>query len=98
MADEKQKLPPKTDDHVLEVSLRHVMLAFGGLVIGTLTVSAGIIFTRDYARYRRQKAILDLAKQLLTTMQQDGGDIKSWKNVGKGLGVFRSFDYPKKHA
>lgn len=25
-------------------------------------------------------------------------DVKSWKEVGKGLGIFKFFDYPKKHA
>jgi hypothetical protein len=77
MSESKQKLPPQTDDHIVEVSLRHVILAFGGLILGSLTVGAGIIFVRDYAKYKRQKAIIDAAQQLLLTIQ-DGGQNLLW--------------------
>jgi len=73
MSESKQNLPPKTNDHIVEVSLKHVVLAFGGLVLGSLTVGAGIVFVRDYAKYRRQKAIIDATKQLLT-----GGQSLLW--------------------
>ena len=66
MSESKQKLPPQADDHILEVTLRHVIIAFGGLVLGSLTVGAGIVFMRDYAKYKRQKAIIDALQQLLT--------------------------------
>jgi hypothetical protein len=66
MSESKQKLPPQADDHIVEVSLRHVIMAFGGLVLGSLTVGAGIVFIRDYAKYKRQKAIIDALQQLLT--------------------------------
>jgi hypothetical protein len=32
MSEAKQKLPPQVDDHIVEVSLRHVILSFGRLV------------------------------------------------------------------
>ena len=66
MSESKQKLPPQADDHIVEVSLRHVIMAFGGLVLGSLTVGAGITLVRDYAKYKRQKAIIDAVQQLLT--------------------------------
>jgi hypothetical protein len=66
MGESKQKLPPETKDHIVEVSLKHVIIAFGGLVLGSLTVGAGITFVRDYAKYKRQKAIIDAVQQLLT--------------------------------
>jgi hypothetical protein len=66
MSESKQKLPPQADDHIVEVSLLHVIMAFGGLVLGSLTVGAGIVFIRDYAKYKRQKAIFDAVQQLLT--------------------------------
>ena len=80
MAGTKEKLPRETEDNIIEVSLKHVVFTFGGLAFSALTVSAGVIFIRDYAKFRRQKAILDLAKQLLTTLQ-DGGDSKVWKKT-----------------
>ena len=73
MSEAKQNLPPETNDHIVEVSLKHVILAFGGLVLGSLTVGAGIVFVRDYAKYRRQKAIIDAVQQLLT-----GGQSLLW--------------------
>ena len=72
MSEAKQKLPPQADDHIVEVSLKHVIVAFGGLILGSLTVGAGIVLVRDYAKYKRQKAIIDAAQQLLLTIQ-DGG-------------------------
>ena len=71
-----EKLPPETNEHIIEVSLKHVVIAFGGLTIGTLAVGVGIVFVRDYAKYRRQKAIIDAIQQLLTTFQEG----VSWKN------------------
>ena len=80
MSESKQKLPPQADDHILEVTLRHVIIAFGGLVLGSLTVGAGIVFMRDYAKYKRQKAIIDAAQQLLSTIQHGGDNKALWKN------------------
>ncbi|MBD3338436.1 MAG: hypothetical protein GF353_04975 [Candidatus Lokiarchaeota archaeon] len=77
MSDDAHKMPPDADDHIVEVSLRHVIVAFGGLVVTTCAVGAGIAFARDYAKFRRQKALIDAAKQFLLTIQ-DGGD--NWKN------------------
>ena len=84
MSESKQKLPPKTEDNVVEVSLRHVILAFGGLVFGSLTVGAGIVFVRDYAKFKRQKAIIDAAQQLLLTIQHGGENTGLWKSEKTG--------------
>lgn len=75
-----EKLPPKTEDYILEVSLWHLIFAFGGLIVGSLTVGAGIAFVRDYTKYRRQKAIIDAAKQLIFTLKDGGKNLISWKN------------------
>ena len=71
-----EKLPPKTNDQIIEVSLKHVLIAFGGLTIGSLAVGSGIVFVRDYAKFRRQKAIIEAAQQFLLTIQEG----VSWKN------------------
>jgi len=80
MSESKQKLPPETKDQIVEVSLRHVIIAFGGLILGSLTVGTGIVFARDYAKYKRQKAIIDAAQQLLLTIQYGGDNTGLWKN------------------
>jgi len=76
MSTPQQKLPPKEEDHIVEVSMKHVVLAFGGIVLGSIAVGAGISFARDYAKFKRQKAMLDAAGQILETIFQ-GGQI-SW--------------------
>ena len=76
-----EKLPPETEDKIIEVSLRHVLLAFGGIIIGSITVGVSIAFVRDYTKYRRQKAIIDAAKQLLLTLKDGGQNSLSWKNA-----------------
>ena len=80
MSDDAHKMPPDADDHIVEVSLRHVIVAFGGLVFTTCAVGAGIAFARDYAKFRRQKALIDAAKQFLLTIQDGGDNSELWKN------------------
>jgi len=82
MAEEKQKLPRESEDKIIEVSLRHVVFAFSGLVIGSFTVGAGVVILKDYTKYRRQKAIIDAAKEMFTFIK-NGGDISSWKKMEK---------------
>jgi len=86
MAEEKEKLPPESENKIIEISLRHVVLAFGGVVIGVLTISTGIVFARDYAKYRRQKAILDSVKQVISTITNHGGDKLAWNKQNKNKG------------
>jgi len=76
MAEPKEKLPPEAEDHIVEVSMRHVFLAFTGLVTAVFVTGVGIVFARDYAKYKRQKAIIDAAIQLLQTIKE--GDLP-WK-------------------
>jgi len=82
MAEEKQKLPRESEDKIIEVSLRHVVFAFSGLVIGSFTVGAGVVILKDYTKYRRQKAIIDAAKELFTFIKY-GDNISSWKKMEK---------------
>ena len=82
MAEEKQKLPRESEDKIIEVSLRHVVFAFSGLVIGSFTVGAGVVILKDYAKYRRQKAVIDAARELFTFIKH-GGDLSEWKKMEK---------------
>lgn len=80
MTEARAKLPKDVEDHVVEVSLKHVLLAFGGLAASVLAVGCGIIFIRDFAKYKRQKAVIEAAKELLLTLKE--GD-KLWKDKKK---------------
>lgn len=66
---EKQHLPPEENETVVDISLRHVIVAFGSLVGASFAVGVGIVFVRDYTKLRRQKAIIDAATELLLTLQ-----------------------------
>jgi len=82
MTAEKQKLPRESENNVIEVSLRHVIIAFSGLVIGSFTVGAGVVILKDYTKYRRQKAIIEAAKEMFTFIKH-GGETSLWKKTEK---------------
>lgn len=66
---EKQPLPPAETEAVIDVSLKHVLIAFAGLASTTLTVGVTIVLLRDYAKFKRQKALIEAATALLKTIQ-----------------------------
>ena len=82
MAEGKQKLPRESEDKIIEVSLKHIIFAFSGLAIGSFAVGAGIVLVKDYTKYRRQKAVIDAAKELFTFIKY-GGEISEWKTKAK---------------
>ncbi len=63
-----ERLPRKLEDNVVDISIGHVILAFATLAGTLTTVGLAIVFARDYARYRRQKAILETATDLIKTI------------------------------
>ena len=73
-----ERLPQKLEDNVVDVSLGHVILAFTTLVGTLATVGIAIVFARDYARYRRQKAILETATDLIKTITDCKGGKTEW--------------------
>ena len=79
------RLPAETEDHIVEVSMRHVFMAFTGLVTAVFVTGVGMVFVRDFAKFKRQKAVIDAATNLLVTIQE--GD-KPWK--GKKTATFSS--------
>ncbi len=62
---QKAKLPKESEDHVIEVSLRHVILLFGSLALGTLVVGSSLIIVKDYSKTKRQQAFFDGTKEVL---------------------------------
>ena len=67
---QKTKLPAETEDHVIEVSLRHVILLFGSMALGTLFVGATLTIVKDYSKTKRQQAFFDNTKELLKLIQK----------------------------
>ena len=65
---------------MVDVSLGHVILAFATLTGTLATVGLAIVFARDYAKYRRQKALMESATDLIKTITDlKQGDAK-WSN------------------
>ena len=62
-------LPAESEDHVIEVSLRHIIIAFTTILFGTAIVGTTIVLVRDYARYKRQKAFFDSFTILINSLK-----------------------------
>ena len=77
----KSRLPPETEEKVVEVSLKHVIIGFTTVVTTAFLVGTGIVLLRDYVRYRRQKSIFDNLAKLITVLQskEKGGIIEQTK-------------------
>lgn len=73
----KSKLPPKVENNVVELNLRHVFLVFGGMIAAGVVSVSTIIIVRDYVRFRRQKAVIEAINQFLHTFNKTGGIL--WK-------------------
>ena len=67
---QKAKLPKESDNHVVEVSLRHVIYFFGGITLATLVVGTTLIIVKDYSKAIRQKAFFDGTKEVLTIISK----------------------------
>ena len=65
-------MPPETEDNVVEVSLRHILIAFSSILFGTAIVGTTIVLVRDYARYKRQKSFFDSFTTLINSLNVFG--------------------------
>lgn len=72
MSQESKILPSAQNDQVVEVSLKHVILAFGGLIVGSIIVGTSITVVRDYVKLKRQKALIEAATRLLLLFREGG--------------------------
>lgn len=66
----KAKLPKEDEDHVVEVSLRHVIILFGSISLATLVVGTTLIVVKDYSKAIRQKAFFDGTKEVLSIISK----------------------------
>ena len=90
----KQKLPPEVQENVVEVELRHVFFAFGTVVTTILVTGTALVMIRDYARYRRQRAVIDAAGNFINTLLK--GDYKWIKETEDTLSPPKKSDIPEK--
>ena len=72
----KQKLPPETEDSVVEFELFHAVLAFTAVVTVTFVTGTALVMIKDYAKYRRQRAVIEAVGHFINSFQK--GE-KSWK-------------------
>ncbi len=74
----RQKLPPETEDNVVEVEIRHVVFAFMAVVTVTFVTVTSLVMIKDYAKYRRQRAVIEAAGHFSKSFQK--GE-KPWKET-----------------
>ena len=64
---------------MIEISIKHVILSFGGLLLGAALVGSSVVLMKDYVKYHRQKTIIDAAAKLFREFQ-DPERRANWKN------------------
>lgn len=67
-------LPGETDDTVVEVSLKQVMVTFTIVFAGLFTLGALNAITRDLAKYKRQQALIEGVGKVIRTIQSNQGE------------------------
>ena len=69
------KVPAKVaPSSIVDVSIKHILIGFTILFAGTTITISGIVVLRDYAKYRRQQALLDGALKMIQTFKIYGED------------------------
>lgn len=82
---DKPTLPGKTEEKVIDVSLKQVIAVFGSFVFATLTAGVSIVLLRDHARYKRQKAVIDGITNLVLTLSQRNLELKPEMTMIKSM-------------
>ncbi len=69
----KKKLPLKPKDKIVEVNLKEVIFGFVTVFGTTFILVLGLMYLRDFWRFKRQQALIEGAKELLYKFRK-GGD------------------------
>ena len=70
------KVPAKAaPSSTVDVSLKHILIGFTALFVGTTITISGIVMLRDFAKYKRQQALLDGAIRMINTVKIQGEEI-----------------------
>ena len=59
---------------IVDVSIKHILVGFTILFDGTTVTISGIVILRDFAKYKRQQALLDGALKMIQTFKIYGED------------------------
>ena len=69
------KVPAKAaPSSIVDVSIKHILVGFTILFVGTTVTISGIVILRDFAKYKRQQALLDGALKMIQTFKIYGED------------------------
>ncbi len=69
----KKKLPAKPKDKIVEINLKEVIFGFVTVFGTTFVLVSGLMYLRDFWRFKRQQALIEGAKEMLTKFKR-GGD------------------------
>jgi len=69
----KKKLPAKRKDKIIEVNLKEVIFGFMTVFGTTFILLSGLMYLRDFWRFKRQQALIEGAKEMLNKFRK-GGD------------------------
>ena len=67
-----KKLPAKRKDKIIEVNLKEVIFGFLTLFGTTFLLVSGLMFLRDSWRFKRQQALIEGAKEILSKFKRGG--------------------------
>ena len=73
-SDPKKKLPAKRKDKIIEVNLKEVIIGFLSLFGTTFIMVSGMMYLKDFWRFKRQQALIEVAKEIFTKFRR-GGDL-----------------------
>ena len=69
------KVPAKpAPSSIVDVSIKHILIGFTILFVGTTVTISGIVILRDFAKYKRQQALLDGALKMIQTFKIYGDE------------------------
>ena len=67
------KVPAKAaPSSTVDISLKHILIGFPALFVSTTITISGIVMLRDFAKYKRQQALLDGAIRMINTFKIQG--------------------------
>ncbi|MCB9059045.1 MAG: hypothetical protein H6627_10795 [Calditrichae bacterium] len=67
------KLPPQTDDHIIEINLKHVLVGFSVVLLSTAAIAGAAVLLRNHLTTRRHKLFIKAIQDLITTIQKEKG-------------------------
>ena len=70
----KKKLPLKPKDKIVEVNLKEVIFGFLTVFGTTFILVSGLMYLRDFWRFKRHQALIEGAKEMLNKFRI-GGDV-----------------------